>query len=258
MYEFLLREDAPFEPELWAKIDAMVVEVIKSAIVGRRFVNMVGPLGWGTEVAPLTRFAEDEGAWVAQDAVYQPLVEIAADALIRGKHLAVAQASPYSVDLGAVALAATQVAREEDRLVLGGLLEAGKKNVIKLGDAAEFGATYKAATAAVAQIANNGFDGPYTMVLNPSRFAQIAGLMHQGYQELKMVEQLMRGGIFQTNVMPADRILVVSAKSWAFDMVVGQDAVTAWLGNNGLDHQLRVFETVLLRVKLPGAIAVIN
>jgi len=35
---------------------------------------------------------------------------------------------------------------------------------------------------------------------------------------------------------------------------VAQDLITAYMGNEGLDHLFRVMETLVLRVKRPGAI----
>lgn len=72
-----------------------------------------------------------------------------------------------------------------------------------------------------------------------------------------MVEEIVKGGIFQSPVMPVDKVLVVSPKAWNFDLVVGQDAITAYVGNVGMDQRLRLFESLVLRVKLPGAICVL-
>jgi len=50
------------------------------------------------------------------------------------------------------------------------------------------------------------------------------------------------------------------SKSWGalqaynFDLVIGQDLIVAYEGNEGLDHAFSVLETLALRVKRPGAI----
>jgi uncharacterized linocin/CFP29 family protein len=99
---------------------------------------------------------------------------------------------------------------------------------------------------------------PYTLVLGPALFAKLASLMHTGRREIETVRELVAGGILQWADMPADQALVVSAASWNVDMVVGQDIATAWLGNDGLDQLFRIFETVALRVKRPGAACVLK
>lgn len=257
MSDYLLRNAAPFSAELWASIDDMVVEVLKSTLVGRRFVDMVGPLGWGVEMAPLTGFEHVDGASVAKDAVYIPLKEISAEVVIKAKQIAIAAATPFALDLGAVAMAAVSLAKEEDKLVVLGLLDAGKKNTVALGDWDVFMNPFKAVAAAAARLRATGFDAPYTLVLSPAKYAQLASSMQQGRKEIEMVEKVLGGGIFQCPSMPDDKVMVVSPKRWNFDMVVGQDAITAYVGNMGLDHRLRIFETLALRVKLPGAICVL-
>lgn len=257
MSDYLMRGAAPFSAEEWAKIDAMAVMVLKSTLVGRRFVDLVGPLGWGVENAPLTGFKVVDGTAVALDAVYLPLKEINREFMIKAKQMAVAAQTPFALDLGAVAIAAIDLAKEEDKLVILGLLEAGHKNAIALGDWDVFGAAFKAVATAIAELQNTGNDAPYALVLNPIKFAQLAGSMQQGREELEMVEEIVKGGIFQSPVMPKDKVLVVSPRSWNFDMVMGQDAVTAYVGNVGMDQRLRLFESLVLRVKLPGAICVL-
>jgi len=257
MSDFLLRDAAPFSPETWAKIDGMVVEVLKSSLVGRRFVDMVGPLGWGVEIAPLTGFDKIDGAAVAKDALYIPLKELSAEVVIKAKQLAISAATPFALDLGAVAMAAVTLAKEEDKLVVLGLLDAGKKNTVAMGDWDVFMNPFKAVVAATAKLRTTGFDGPYALVLSPAKYAQLASSMQQGRKELDMVEKVLGGGILQCPIMPDDKAMVVSPKGWNFDMVVGQDAVTAYIGNEGLDHRLRIFETLALRVKLAGSICVL-
>jgi uncharacterized linocin/CFP29 family protein len=256
MGDYLMRSAAPFSAEEWAKIDAMAVMVLKSTLVGRRFVDLVGPLGWGVENAPLTGFTIVDGAAVAQEAVYLPLKEISSEFIIKAKQMAIAAQTPFALDLGAVALAAIKLAKEEDNLVVLGLLDAAQ-NKTALGDWDVFGAAFKAVATAAALLQNTGNDAPYALVLNPIKYAQLAGSMQQGREELEMVEEVVKGGIFQSTVMPANKVLVVSPKAWNLDMVVGQDAITAYVGNVGMDQRLRLFESLVLRVKLPKAICVL-
>jgi len=189
--------------------------------------------------------------------VYIPLKEISADAIIKAKQLAMAANTPFNLDLGAIAMAAMSLAKQEDKMILFGLLDAGKKNTAPLGDWSVLGEAFKSIATATAKLQNDGFDAPYVLVLNPVKYAQLAGLMQQGRKELEMVEHLVKGGIFSSPVMPEDKVLVLSPKNWNMDMVVGQDAITAYTGNMGMNQCLHLFETLALRIKLPGAICVL-
>jgi len=258
MSNYLQREMAPFGPELWAKIDEMVVTVAKRTLVARRFVELVGPLGWGIEVAPKFGFASEGGASVATDPQYLPLKEIQTEFVIKAKQLAIADKTLFGLDLGAVAIAAMNLARDEDELVIGGLVRQAK-GASELGDWAAPGGPFKAVATATARLLATGFVGPYALVLSPEMYARLAGLIQNGVRELEMVEKLVKGGIFQySGKALGEQALVLSLGAWNFDLVVGQDIATAYLGNEGLDQKFRIFETLALRVKLPGAICVLK
>ena len=89
-------------------------------------------------------------------------------------------------------------------------------------------------------------------------YARLASLMQHGRRELDMVEKLAGARVFQWPDMQDGTALVVSADSWNLDLVVGQDVATAYLGNEGLDHRFRVFETIALRLKRPGALCLLK
>ncbi|NLX35458.1 MAG: bacteriocin family protein, partial [Chloroflexi bacterium] len=103
-----------------------------------------------------------------------------------------------------------------------------------------------------------GVDGPFALVLSPAMFARLASLMSHGRRELDMVSKLVEAGLFQSRSMPDDQVLLLSPQPWNMDLVVGQDIVTSYLGNEGLDHRFRVFETLVLRVKRPEAACVLK
>ena len=257
MGDYLMRAAAPIGAEGWAKIDERVVEVVKKNLVGRRFVHLVGPLGWGVEMVPTFGFAETDGAAVATEtAAYLRLQELGQEFVLRAKHLAMAEQTPFALDMGAVAIAATKLARAEDELILGSLIEAAKE--MPLGTWDEMGGPFRAIAGAAAALRQDGFDAPFAVVMSPAMYARLAGLMQHGRREVELVEKLAAAGLFQSPIMPEDQVLVASPQPWNFDMVVGQDIVTAYVGNEGLDHRFRIFETLALRLKRPGATRVLK
>src|SRR5205823_4695693 len=50
--DYLQRHQAPLGLEEWAAIDQTVVRTAQSVLVGRRFINLVGPFGPGIESLP--------------------------------------------------------------------------------------------------------------------------------------------------------------------------------------------------------------
>ena len=256
MADYLMRDGAPFGDDVWEKIDDMVVTVVKKNLVGRRVVDLVGPLGWGVEQAPLYGFASDGGAAVAESGGYLSLQELSADFLLRAKHLATADQTPFGLDLGAVAIAATELARKEDSLIIGGLLESVPKgNHLPLGDWDTLGGPFKAVSGALAHLRSTGFDAPYALVMTPGTYARLASLMQHGRRELELVSRLVDDHLYQATGLEAleGKVLVLSSSGWNVDLVLGQDVATAYLGNEALDHAFRILETLALRVKRPGA-----
>jgi uncharacterized linocin/CFP29 family protein len=260
MSELLMRDAAPFGDEVWAAIDGMVVDVLKKTLVGRKVLEMVGPLGWGVDQAPVFGFATEEGAAVAEVSGYLPLQELQEEFRLKARHLAMVGQTPFQLDLGAVAIAAANLSRKEDELILGGLMDKAELSG-DLGGWDEPNGPFSAVASAIARFQENGVDGPYAMILNPMMYARLASLMHGkglGRRELDMVASLLGEGIHSTTRMPDGKALLLSPQAWNMDLVVGQDAVTACLGNEGIDHLFRLFETVALRVKRPAAICVLS
>jgi len=257
MTSYLMRELAPFGPDMWAKIDEMVVRVVKGTLVCRRFTELVGPLGWGVEVAPKFGFAVQDGVATIQEAEYIPLTEIKKEFLLRAKQWAIADQTPFAFDLGAVAIAGTDLAKEEDKLIVGGFRDQGTSSG-PLGDWGMPSDPFSAIVKAEAGLLQGGYVAPYALVLSPALYARLAGLIKDGQRELEMVEELVEGGIFQCTAMPDDQAMVLSLGAWNFDLVVGQDVVTAYTGNEGIDQKFRIFETLCLRIKRPGAICVLK
>lgn len=259
MSDYLMRQDAPITGELWAAIDEMVVTVMRKILVGRRVLDLVGPLGWGVEVAPVFGFTEEDGAAIIVERTeYAPLEELSQEFVLRARQIAIARQTPYTIDLGAVALAATNLAWAEDALVLGGLARLSECSG-ELGDWGTLGGPFSAMANAVAQLQNTGFDPPYAAIMSPAMYARLASLFEYGRRELDLVQSLLGAGIYQsTDASVADQVLVLSPQPWNMDLVVGQDATVAWLGNDGLDQRFRAFETLLLRVKRPGGVCVLR
>jgi uncharacterized linocin/CFP29 family protein len=70
----------------------------------------------------------------------------------------------------------------------------------------------------------------------------------------KLIEDVAEGGVFRSPILQPEEGLVLSLGAHNLDLVVAQDLTTAYLGNEGLDHSYQVMESLVLRIKRPGAI----
>ena len=93
------------------------------------------------------------------------------------------------------------------------------------------------------------------MVVSPQLFTKTQRVS-RGYGRTvgRLVREVAEGGLFRSPLLGEDEGFVLSLGSYNFDLAVGQDLITAYEGNEGLDHLFKVLETIAVRVKRPDAI----
>ncbi len=267
MEHFLMRSAAPLSPDQWELIDKTVSEVARQILVGRRFLQLYGPLGYGVRTVPLYSYKLAEGEPVkAEYAKPLPLVEISRDFIITGRDLdAFERGIPF--DVGPIAGAASLCAMAEDELIfkgceetgLEGLLNASGRKVLPMGDWEKEGQALADISKAVARLTASGFYGPYAVIMNPSTYALLQRVVgKQGILEVELVRKVAEAGLFYSPAVPENRVVVLSPKPPFVDLAVGQDLVTAYLESSNMEHKFRVFETIALRIKQPGAICTLE
>jgi uncharacterized linocin/CFP29 family protein len=245
MSDFLMRENALLGAEEWAHLDKVVVEAARQFLVGRRFIELVGPMGIGTEMVPV-------GTGTGRKFLKLELIE--EDFALPWRDIEANRKAGLPIELGPAAMAAAACARREDKMIFAGLLKAADKQVSP-GDWGEPGSAFATVVAAVQKLVSSDFYGPYAVILSPALYAKTQRVVKDaGRLEAKLIKDVAEGGLFQTPVLPTDQGLVISLGMYNLDLVVGQDLITAYAGNDGLDHLYRVLESVVLRVKRPGAI----
>jgi uncharacterized linocin/CFP29 family protein len=259
MEQILMREAAPLEPSQWQAIDQTVKQVASAILVGRRFLSLYGPLGYGAYTVPLYTYVVKPGEPVrAEPPEPLPLTEVAREFAIQMRDLAAFQAGqPF--DVAPVAAAAALCAMDEDALIFKGLLGARNRLKAPLGDWSTEGQALADVSAAIARLFANHIYGPYTVVMHPNRYALLQRVYgRQGILEEELLEKRVRGGVFQSPMMPEDRVLVIAAQPPFMDLAVGQDMVTAYLESSAMEHRFRIFETIALRIKQPTAICTLE
>jgi len=245
MADSLMRESAPLSAEEWAHLDKMVTEVARQYLVGRRFIDLVGPMGLGTEVVPM-------GSGKGRKFVELQLIE--EDFGLPWRDVEANRKAGLPIELGPAAMAAAACARREDKMILAGLLKAADQHV-SVGDWGQPGGAFATVVAAVEKLVSGDCYGPYAVILSPALYAQTQRIVQgAGRLQAKLITDVAEGGLFQTPVMPADQGLVISLGKHNLDLVIGQDLITAYRGNQDLDHLYRVLESVGLRIKRPAAI----
>jgi uncharacterized linocin/CFP29 family protein len=249
MSDFLMRDAAPLSAEQWEALDKVVVKAARQYLVGRRFIELVGPMGAGTETVPVG---------TGESRRFLELEVIQHDFTLSWRDIEANQKLGLGMDWGPAAMAAAQCALDEDRTVLNGLIAAAGTQV-SLAGWSEPDGPLQAVVQATNKMVAEGCFGPYAVVLNPALYAETQRV-HPGMGQMvgRLIKEVAEGGIYRSPVLGPMQGVVLSLGDYNFDLVIGQDLITAYAGNDGMDHLYRVMESLVLRVKRPGAICALT
>ena len=159
------------------------------------------------------------------------------------------------------------VARTEDDLIftgsaelgLEGLLNAAGRGVLAVSDWNAMGKAFRDAVAAPQYLTDAGFYGPYAVVASPRMYAAMNRVYENtGVLEIEQVQKLAGGGVYRSASILDGYALVVAVGASNMDLVVGQDLAVAYLASENLNHDSRVMESVVLRIKRPQAIVTLE
>ena len=95
------------------------------------------------------------------------------------------------------------------------------------------------------------------MAASPDLYAQLQRLqVSTGLLESERIKTLVGGGLYMTPALGLNKAVLVCAEPQNMDLVIGQDLITGYMGSAKLNHEFRVFETALLRIKCKDAVVV--
>jgi uncharacterized linocin/CFP29 family protein len=279
MSDFLGRNQSPLTPEQWTAFDDIVVNIARRTLVGRRMLDVFGPLGPGYQVAPNERFQgrtvgaidmlgeADCNEIAASGRVYLPLPILHKDFMIHWRDLEEANQTGMPLDNGAAASAASFCARLEDEVIFNGHQELGYdglRNVpgrltVIQSDWSIMGNAFRDITSAVEQLSSGGFSGPFAVAVSPRMLVAMNRMFENtGVLEIDQVRKLALAGVYVTPVLPDPSVVVVATGPENLDLVMGLDMTAAYLTTDKMNHHFRVLETLVLRIKRPEAICTIE
>jgi len=271
MSDYLMRDEAPLSDEEWAKLDELVVGVARKLLVGRRFIHLTGPLGMGVQTVPLPTVSGGEaGEYEAIQATghrFLSLPLIHQDFRLSWRDIEASRRMGWPPELGPAGAASAACARAEDELIFHGhpehgyqgLLNADGRHTVPLGGWDEPGQAFADIVAATEALVADGFYEPFAVILSPALYARTQRIARGiGRLESKLIADVAEGGLFRSPVLAENQGLVVAQGVQNMDLVVAQDLVTAYLGPENMDHHFRVLESLVLRIKRPGAICTLE
>jgi uncharacterized linocin/CFP29 family protein len=279
MPDFLGHTDNPLREEEWARLHETVIQVARRSLVGRRILDIYGPLGPGVQTVAYDEYTgvspgavdivgEQETASVFTDVRrFKTIPIIYKDFLLHWRDIEAARGHNMPLDVSAAAGAAALCAQQEDELIfygdqkLGyeGLMNAQGRHVVKLGNWEHAGGGYRAVVEATRKLNEAGHFGPYAVALSPRLYS----LLHRIYEETGVLEidtirKLALDGVYQSNRLRGDSGVVISTGPENMDLAVAMDMTTAYLGASKMNHPFRVLECMVLRIKHPDAICTLE
>jgi uncharacterized linocin/CFP29 family protein len=277
--DILDRSSAPLTGEEWNRIDEAVVKTARTMLVGRRLVEVLGPLGPGVYSMPYATFSGRNSAGVDMIADRTDLVVeadrrgiaqlpiIFKDFKIFWRDVEADRHLGIPLDVSTAAVAAADVAVQEDELIfngsadlgLAGLLNTEGRLTVGMGNWQEGGGPLADAVKAVNALITAGHYGPYAMAVNPFLYGQTVRIYgNTGMLELDQLKALLRGNIYPSSAVRENRAVVVATGMQNLNLAVGQDLVTSYTASESMNHIFRVFETLALLVRRPDAICTIE
>lgn len=275
MAEYLQRDQAPLTSGQWSTLDAAAITTARSSLVGRRFISLVGPFGPGVESLPsdtlsgtstgqIDLLGNEEGETIGiERRRYLPLPLIYKDFWIHWRDLESSRQFGTPLETNKAAGAASACAQAEDRLifdgesslVLPGLRNVADRQTLPMRDWGAEGQAFADVVDGVRQLTDQGFTGPYALVVSPRLYAQLNRVFDgTGVLELEQVEKLARRGVYPSSVLPEPAALLVDSSAQNMDLAIAVDLAVAFVESTNLNYRLRVLESLVLRIHRPGAI----
>lgn len=270
--------DSPLNQQQWNELDETVIKSASRQLVGRRFIDIYGPLGEGVqsvtndiyenpELGGVSYHGEDTVLSEPSRRVHLTIPLLYKDFILYWRDLQFAKALDNPIDFSPAANAAQQCALLEDDLIFNGSVKfdlpglmnvKGKLSHIR-SNWMESGSAFTDIVEARNKLLRMGHTGPYALVLSPELYA-LLHRVHQGTNvlEIEHVRELMTAGVFQSPMIRGKRGVVVDAGKQNIDLAIGQDFETTFLDDENMNYIFRVYETAVLRIKRPSAICTLE
>ena len=266
--DYLSRESSPVSAELWGQIDSAVVEAARRLLTGRRFLHVFGPLGVGVEsIAVDTAGAVGEVSegdlLTTKGRKYVEIPAVFRDFTLLARDLENSARLGYPIDLSEAVHAAEACALAEDSLIYfgnaaggyEGLLTAPGIGKVEKSDWKAGENAYTDIAGAIGSLVSKGIYGTYALAVSPDLYFALQRIQPgTGLLEIDRIEKLLDGKVYRTPALGTGKAVLVCSEPRNVDLVVGQDLSPAYLEQKDLNHNFRVLETVLPRIKNKDAI----
>ncbi len=270
--------DSPLTDQDWNQLDATIYDSIKRQLVGRRFIDIYGPLGQGVQTAINDVYEEKElgsmGYHGEELELSQPTKRVNLtipllykDFMLYWRDIEQAKTLDVPIDFSAAANAAAQSALLEDDMIFNGAKKFDLEGLMNVKgrlthireDWMKSGNAFMDVVEARNKLLKMGHSGPYALVLSPSLYALIHRV-HEGTHvlEIEHIRELVTDGIYQSPVIQEDTGVLVATGRENLDLAIAEDFDSAFMDTENMNYLFRVYESSVLRIKRPSAICTLE
>jgi uncharacterized linocin/CFP29 family protein len=264
--DYLNRHMALFGDEIWQRIDEAAVHAARDVLTGRRFLEVDGPYGVGLTSVEVgnddfcRQPGPEEAGAVMGRAISVPMLR--KDLRLSIRRVAAYREMGQPLNLNPVEDAAEAVARREEAFVyygqpdfrLQGLLTAEGRAHHAGGDWGNIDQALDDVLAAVNALDAQNFRGPYALALAPALynglFRRYAGT---DMLQLEHLRRLCQRGVYKAAIEGG-----VLVDPRVGKLIIGQDLMAGYIGQDGVHYQLYVTESAVLRLDEPRAVCTIT
>lgn len=279
MPDYLNRSQSPLTEEQWENLEKAVIDTARKHLIGRRFLNLYGPLGAGVQYLDFKTYAgdfkavidfvgeNDEGLFRSVERYIKQIPIIYKDFKIDWRDLETCAIQGLPIDTTPAAMSAVFVAEMEDDLIFNGnpnygiegLLTAQGRSSVEIGNWDEEGSAYDDVLKAAETLSIKGFHEPYALVVSPKLYSKlIRAYKNTTYLELDLIKKAVTEYVYKSPSIKGNKAVLVSIGSEYVDLAVAQDITLAFLEASKMNHYFRIFELVMPRIKVPAAICTIE
>ncbi|MEW9674220.1 family 1 encapsulin nanocompartment shell protein [Ammoniphilus sp. 3BR4] len=270
--------DSPLSPTEWQQLDETIINVARKQLVGRRFIDIYGPLGQGVQSVTNDIYAESQDGGISlrgdtlslstsTKRVNLTIPILYKDFMLYWRDIQQAKTLDMPIDMGPAANAAIQCARLEDDLIFNGSEEFDLPGLMNVkgrlthirSDWMESGKAFADIVEALNKLLQMGHTGPYALAVSP----QLYSLLHRVHPgtnvlEIEHIRELVTDGVFQTPAIKGNAGVLVATGQHNVDLAIAEDFDSAFLGDEQMNHLFRVYECAALRIKRPSAICTLE
>lgn len=238
----------PLLEEEWSYLRREFAKAANSVRVFRSHLP-VATVGRGTLSVPV----EKPGEGVAS----LPLTELSVKFRVSQAAIDYSRATKQPLEISDALRAAVELGLAEDRAVLKALTEV--KGVVehRVSDWSTPGTAVEEVSAALAKLIANNASPPFVLFVSPARYARLVAVHEKtGVMELTRIRAFAE--VISAPVLPDSTALLVSSTPRVVDVVIGADTEVEYLGPENGQHLFRGWETLAVRVRHPGGVAVLK